>query len=187
VRVIAIGGSASVGKSTCAEQIASSLGLEEIVRVDDLSKHLQRAGSSHVFDNIDRPWLQGPQYLVEQLVNWTARLHPLILDAIEGLGRTGGVIEGEGVDPRMAPDFARAGVSCVYLVEEDRSRLRSTFANRPSGGIFLALSKKEQDAVVETNCLYGAWLRRAASEAGQPWVGSRPWGTLTARVLQALG
>jgi hypothetical protein len=186
VRVVAIGGSASVGKSTCAEQVADLLGLAEVLHVDDLSKRLQRGGRPHVLDTIEQPWSQPAKYLVEQLVAWTAELHPLILDGIDRLARTGGVIEGEGVDPRLAGDFARAGVSSVYLFESDRASLRATFCSRPSSPTFLTLSKTEQDAVVEMNYLYGDWLRRAATDAGQPCVPSRPWGSLASRILQAL-
>jgi hypothetical protein len=117
VRVVAIGGSASVGKTTCAERVAELLGVSEVIHVDDLSKRIQDNGEPHPLETIDQPWRRPPTYLAQQLIEWTPRLHPAILEAVEQAASTGGVIEGEGIDPRLAPELASAGVAAVYVIE----------------------------------------------------------------------
>lgn len=186
MQVVAIGGSASVGKTLAAAAVAHRLGIERVVHVDDLSEEIQRAGQPHVLDTIAQPWRQPPGYLVGELIAWTARLHPPILAVVDDLAVTGGVIEGEGIDPRLTGRAAGNGVSTVYVIESDPGRLRVTFLSRPSRDRFMALSRDEQNAVVETNRLYGEWLRAAAIEAGEPWVPSQPWETLPERILDAV-
>lgn len=185
VRVLAIGGSASVGKTTCAGTLATKLGAARVVHVDDLSRELQDAGDPHVLDTLVNPWQRSPAYLVGALIAWTERLQVPILACISDLAATGGVIEGEGIDPRLAPALAAAGVATVYVIETDADQLRETFIARPSQDRFLGLTRMEQDTVVEMNRRYGGWLRAAADKAGQPWVPCRPWSTLPDRILDA--
>ena len=183
---MAIGGSASVGKTTSAERIAELLGLSKVIHVDDLSKQIQASGEPHPLDTIDQPWRQPPTYLARQLIEWTRWLHPAILEAVEQIATTGGVIEGEGIDPRLAAALASAGVPAVYVIETDPTRLHATFRTRRSGSQFTALSSDEQDAVVEMNRLYAEWLRSSAVEVGQPCVLSQPWTALPDRILTAV-
>jgi hypothetical protein len=186
VRVVAIGGSASVGKTTCAERVAELLGVSEVIHVDDLSKRIQDNGEPHPLETIDQPWRRPPTYLAQQLIEWTPRLHPAILEAVEQAASTGGVIEGEGIDPRLAPELASAGVAAVYVIETDPTRLHGTFRTRQSRSRFTALTSDEQDAVIEMNRLYAHWLRESAVEVGQPWVPSHPWTTLPDRIFTAV-
>jgi hypothetical protein len=186
VRVVAIGGSASVGKTTCAAGVARILGVTRIVHVDDLSADLQRAGQRHFLDTIDQPWSQPPVDLAKGLLGWTARLHPLILAAVDDLAVTGGVIEGEGIDPRFASHVGRGVVSTVYVIESDPDRLRATFLARPSRDRFSVLSSEEQKSVVEMNRLYGEWLRSTATKVGEPWVPAQPWESLPERIVDVI-
>jgi hypothetical protein len=187
MRVVAIGGSASAGKTTCAGRVAELLGLNRVVHVDDLSSELQTNGEPHALDAIGDPWRQRPEDLVEQLVEWTRRLHPAILGAIEELAPTGGVIEGEGIDPRLVAGLVPAGMTAVYVIETSPIRLRATFQARPSRARFTALTAPEQDTVVEMNRLYARWLQKAAVTARQPCVRSQPWETLPERIVTAIG
>lgn len=186
--LIALGGSASVGKTTCARELVRRLGLEEVVHVDDLSRRLQRVGCPHFLDTLDAPWQEPADSLVAGLIAWTERLHPVIAEAAGRRAAMGAVIEGEGIDPRIA----RAGgwgdteVRTVYVIELDRETLWTTFAGRASGPRFLALSPREQATVVEMNRGYSEWLRDEAIVAGEPWVWSRPWATLAARTAEAV-
>lgn len=186
--LIAVGGSASVSKTTCAADLARSLGGAEVVHVDDLSRRLQSDGCPHFLDPVEAPWQQPAESLVVGLIEWTARLHPMIRDAAERLGASGGIMEGEGIDPRIARvgGWGDADVRTVYVIELDRQALWTTFAGRASGEPFLALSPREQATVVEMNRGYGEWLRGEAIAAGEPWVWSRPWATLAARMAQAV-
>jgi hypothetical protein len=175
VTVVALGGSASTGKTTCALALGG-----HVVHVDDLSRRLERDGCPHFLDALEAPWRQPADSLVAGLVDWTARLHPLIVEA----AASGGIVEGEGVDPRIG--WVGVDVRAVYLIELDRQALWETFATRASALRFLALSEREQATVVEMNRGYGAWLRDAAVAAGEPWVWSRPWATLAARTAAAV-
>jgi hypothetical protein len=134
MRVVAIGGSASVGKTSCAGRVAELMGLNGVVHVDDLSSRVQTNGEPHVLDTIDHPWRQPPEDLAEQLVEWTRRLHPAILGAVEQLAPTGGVIEGEGIDPQLVADLAPASMTAVYVIEPSPTRLRATLRARAPGG-----------------------------------------------------
>jgi hypothetical protein len=184
--VVALGGSASAGKTTCAAELSRLLGLREVVHVDNLSRRLQRDTGPHFLDTLEAPWRQPAPRLTAGLIDWTARLHPLIAGAAGRLAATGGIIEGEGVDPRLAGTWGVAEVRTVYVIELDREALWDTFATRASGARFLALSPGEQATVVEMNRLYAAWLRDAAAAAGEPWVWSQPWETLPQRCAEAV-
>jgi hypothetical protein len=185
VRVVAIGGGASVGKTTCSLAVARLLELPIVVHVDDLSNQLGDAGDVHFLDQATDPWDQPADLLTEQLIVWTARLHPPILDAVRGLSATGGVIEGEGIDPRLTGRWPE-GVGVVYVIEHDRDVLWENFAFRQSAAKFRALGIKEQAAVVDMNVRYGQWLKQAAEQAGEQWVPSRPWETLAERCMGVL-
>ena len=111
--------------------------------------------------------------------------HPLIIETVEKLAPTGGVLEGEGIDPRLAVGLP-ADMSAVYVIESNPKRLRRTFEARTSRTDFGSLTSSEQRTVVEMNRLYAQWLRTAADETGQPWVPSQPWRTLPDRILAAI-
>jgi hypothetical protein len=185
MRVVAVGGSASVGKTTCAAAVAERLGVDTVVHVDDLSKRIQASGEPHVLDTFDRPWQQPPEYLAHLLIKWTVRRHPAIVAAAQALAVTGGVIESQGIDARIASDLRRVGVTSVYVIETSPARLRATFEIRPSGSRFQALTGAKQDTVIDMNRLYAEWLRQAAAQADQPCVTAQPWLTLPDRILAA--
>jgi hypothetical protein len=180
--IVAIGGSASVGKSTAAVEVAEMLRLDDIAHVDELSLEVQAAGSTHFLDEFDRPWLEPAETLTYCLIEWTSQLHPAIAIAAQSL-TNGGVVEGEGVDTRIAWPV---DVSTIYVIETSAEVLTQSFARRSSADRFLALSAREQRTVVEMNCRYGAWLRCAAEEMQEPWVPSQPFDTLAQRIVEAL-
>ena len=55
--VVALGGSASAGKTTCAAELSRLPGPPEVVHVDDLSRGLQRDTGPHFLDTLEA---QGP-------------------------------------------------------------------------------------------------------------------------------
>jgi hypothetical protein len=185
--VIAIGGSASVGKTTLARAIAERLAIEKVVHVDDLRTAVERSDGPGFIETTPGVWTRPASWLLESLLASTRSLHPAITAEIDSLvelhGR--GVIEGEGVEPRLFAGGRSGLVRPVYVIEADPEQLRETFAARPSGARFLALPAAEQEAVVEMNRRYGTWLQREAEHHGQPWVPSRPWRTLVDRALAA--
>lgn len=182
--ILAIGGSASVGKTTLAATLAARLDVHEIVHVDDLVPAVERdEGPS--FLAAAGVWRRPPDWLRDQLVAWTERLHPHIDRAIRPLVHA--IVEGEGIDHRLACRWPPDEVRVVYVIETDADALHRTFASRASADRYLALSDSERHAVVEMNRRYGLWLRAAAETNGQPWVPSQPWSTLADRVLAAVG
>jgi hypothetical protein len=180
-RVFAIGGGASTGKTTLAAALAARLGLADVAHVDDLGPALEAEEGPNFIATTPGVWRRPPEWLCEQLVRWTAGLHPHIERAAGGLG-DGGIIEGEGIDPRLPLAWR-----VVYVVETDPVRLHETFATRPGNQRFLALDSAEQRGVVGMNRRYGLWLRDAADAAGQPWIPSQPWATAVDRAMVALG
>lgn len=185
--IVAIGGSASVGKTRLAATLLTRLGLSEAMHVDDLVPAVEAIEGPSFISSTPKVWRRPAGWLCAELVRWTARLHPHIDGLVADLvARGGGVIEGEGIDPRVAKNWAPDVVRVVYVIETDPGVLYGTFAGRSSGSRFLALEPAERDGVVEMNRRYGHWLREAADAHEHPWVSSQPWETLPERTLEAL-
>ena len=176
--VLAIGGSASVGKTTVALHLSADPAVD-VVHVDDL-----RRGPSFLAVTPD-VWHMPTTWLVEHLVAETEQLHPLIVATVDDWLAAGrrGVVEGEGVEPALSVRWPTPAVRSVFVIEDDAEYLYDTFATRASAARFRALSEPEQHAVVAMNLGYGAWLREQAEAHDQPWVSSRPLATLAARVM----
>jgi hypothetical protein len=145
-----------------------------VVHVDDLSRQLQDGGCPHFLDTLDAPWRQPTDSLVAALIAWTERLHPLIVEAAGRLAGPGGVVEGEGIDPRIG--WGGIDVRAVYVIELDRPVLWGTFATRASGPRFRALTAAGTG--------HGCGTRRP--RRGRPACGSRPWATLAGRATDAV-
>jgi cytidylate kinase len=186
--VLAIGGSASVGKTTLAAEIARQWGSARVVHVDDLRDTVER-GDLDLVDPTPEVWTRPPAQLTDALIAFTERLHPVIASEIDGLlgSGVGGIVEGEGVEPRLVHRWSTDQVRAVHVVERDADRLRATFSQRPSSARFLALAPATQDAVTEMNVRYGAWLQRESERHGQVWLPAHPWCDLPDRVLDAIG
>jgi hypothetical protein len=185
--IIAIGGSASVGKTTLAATLADTLGINDVAHVDDLVPDVERSSDPSFISSTPDVWRRPGSWLCDQLIEWTLCLHPRIEQLVIDLtSRGGGIIEGEGIDPRLASRWPADALRVVYIVETDPSVLDRTFAARSSGTRFLALSPTERAGVVEMNLRYGRWLRDSADAQGQPSVRSQPWATLADRALEAL-
>jgi 2-phosphoglycerate kinase len=189
--VVAIGGSASVGKTTLAAELRERLGVDRdrVAHVDDLVPVVEAEGGPNFISTTPGVWRQPAAWLADELVGWTARLHPPIGALVAGMVETGGggIVEGQGIEPRLSCQWDVAAVRTFYVIEPDPEALRRTFAQRASNAKFLALSDGERDGVVEMNRRYGQWLRRQAEAHGQLWLPARPWTTLADRVLAGLG
>ena len=188
VAVIAIGGSASVGKTTLAARISPVLGLEHVVHVDDVRYRVDGSLPRSFVETTPDVWKMPPAWLRDSLIAETGQLSGVIAPEIEALSteHSSGLIEGEGVEPRLVRRWTPERVRAVYVIEDDADRLHETFSRRASGARFLALSRDEQKAVVEMNRMYGTWLRAEAEMHEQPWLAARPWSTLAERVLDAI-
>lgn len=186
--IVAIGGSASVGKTSVAAELAGTLGLDAIVHVDDIAADHERDVAPSFISSTADVWRRPADWRHDRLIEWTARLHPRVEQVIgDLLCGEGGVVEGEGIEPRLLRRWPADLVKVVYIIETDPDLLHRTFASRPSSARFRALPAVEQDAVVDMNLRYGRWLRHSADAHRQPWVSSRPWATLSRRLRDALG
>jgi len=178
--VLAIGGSASVGKTAAALSVAAGRGVA-VVHVDDLRHEMVGPGFAATMPDV---WRRPGAELVDILRDETARLVPPITAAVAGLlaSATGGVIEGEGIEPALTARWSPDDVHAVFVVEDDADRLRAVFAARSSRDRFLALDASEQRAVVDMNLRYGEWLRAEAAQHGARWLPSHPRSTLADRI-----
>jgi hypothetical protein len=156
------------------------------VHVDDLRIAYEANAGPNFLDTTPSVWSRDPRWLCESLIDSTRHLHQPIATAIDqllGMDHCG-IIEGEGIEPSaIAHEVA---VRAVYVIEDDADRLAATFVARPSRDRYLALSDREQAAVVEMNRLYSMWLRSEAELHAQPWVAAQPWESLADRVLDAI-
>lgn len=183
--LLAIGGSASVGKTTLAAALANELGRAAVAHVDDLVPDLEADEGPSFITATPGVWRRSADWLRDQLVDWTARLHPRVDHVMaELLDHGGGIIEGEGIDPRLVRSWNVDVVKSVYVIETDPDVLHRTFTGRSSD--YRALSAAERHGVVEMNRRYGLWLRSIADAHGQPWVPSQPWSTLCERTLASI-
>ena len=188
MQVVAVGGSASVGKTTLALAIAGTRAFDQVAHVDDLRAAVEVSDGPSFIEATPDVWRMPVRWLCAQLTAETQRVHPLITAKVDAFLADGyrGVVEGEGVEPSLFLRWPASVVRPVYVIEDDADRLHATFARRSSGARFLALSRSDQDAVVEMNRMYGAWLREQAEAYGQVWVPSHPWDTMPERTLTAI-
>lgn len=183
--VLMIGGSASVGKSRLATELAALLQCRRVIRLDDVR---DRQGAVRPFHD-QTVWDRTGEELLELLLQQTRTLHRPLVEVIARTHkeRIPAVIEGEGVEPDVVAGWRSAReVRSVFIVETDAHRLYETFASRPSADRFLALSESRRAAVVEMSLLYGAYLAREAERHDLPWIKSQPWSTLCSRAQAAL-
>ena len=181
-RVLLIGGGSSVGKTTAATKVASWAQLP-LVSVDQIREEV----SPRPFA-AEAVWDSPPSHLLDVLREDTQLLRGPITSAVESMRESGGVIEGEGIEPDLVTCLQRrSSVSVVYVIEVDGDRIRATLNARRQNGRFGSLSARQQQHVIEMNLLYGVWLRDEAERVGQAWVPSRPWASLARRLVAASG
>lgn len=127
--VLLIGGGSSAGKTTAATMIASWPSVTtRLRRPAPAGRHpdafhcRSRLGLAAIAPaeppSQDTELLRGP-----------------IMRAVERMRESGGVIEGEGIEPDLVTRLQRrSSVSVVYVIETDSDRIRATLnARRPNG------------------------------------------------------
>ncbi|HEU5378403.1 MAG TPA: isopentenyl transferase family protein [Ktedonobacteraceae bacterium] len=203
-RVLLIGGSSGVGKTSVARAIARRLGLS-VLLADDVRMAIQQVTTPgeqpgiHYFLAHPTIWQKPPEALCEGFITVCGAMErPLSVCIahhvfVEGAGPV--IIEGDGILPALAArrdfpnlHFGPGPVGCevrsVFLVESDEEIIAQNMHLRGRG--FGDVSLKEQQTVVRASWLYGQWLRRQADHYNLPVIESRPWDTLIERVLQAI-
>ena len=194
--VLLIGGHSAAGKTTAAELVARSLGVQWMM-MDDLRLAFQRARVSLpentdalYFDTVPSFHRLSPEEFRDRLIAVGEALSPALEVIIEHHVDLSlpVVIEGDGILPSLLsrPPVVerRDSVRAVFLIEPEESEIL---------GNMLARSRATSDRTAEqlrnearAKWLHGQWLSREAGEHGLPVVRPRPWETLAERIIRHL-
>jgi 2-phosphoglycerate kinase len=195
-KVLLIGGSSGVGKTTIAREIGLHCGISWI-QVDDLRLAFQRshvtfpAGTSALYFFTETPdiWSKSPELLRDGLIAAGQVLSPALEVLIENHVDTFApiVIEGDATLPSL---FARpsvrtrtidGSVRAVFLVEPDEEMLLANIMARRRG--IAEYTEAELYTQARTAWLYGQWLADEAQRFRLSVVESRPRPTLVERIM----
>ncbi|MET9310790.1 hypothetical protein ABZX12_03090 [Kribbella sp. NPDC003505] len=134
MRVVLIGGTSNVGKSTVAGVLADRLGFD-LVSTDQLGRHPGRPWSvtggdvpAHVVEHYQS--LTGQQ-LVDALLDHYDRMWPRIEELVKARSTAGLVLEGSGVWPASVAQLTTPYTTAVWLsADEDVLAARMQKASR---------------------------------------------------------
>lgn len=197
-QVLLIGGGSGTGKTLLAMALGARFGAA-VTQVDDIRLALQRAmprdaaPQLHAF--LGRPISSIPfdEALAAHraVAEYLARpLEVVIAHHLDAGPRL--VLEGDGILPALARRRSFDGidgagrVAAVFLTEPDEASLATTYEARGRAG-YGSESLAEKAALLALQHGHGQWLAREAQQLGLAVVEARPWATLEARVLRALG
>ena len=184
-KVVLLGGSSSVGKTTLARELARRIDGEHR-QVDDLRRTVDDP-RVHFLSEAAHPWRSGPSSICLVLQRAAEAMRPVLGRAVDA-ALAGGrrmVLEGEALDPWLAERYSSdPRVSALFVVESDSDRLAQTLHARSPA--FDQLSAAEQEKVACTAALYGRWLESESRERGFPCLASQPWATLADRATAIL-
>lgn len=193
--VLLIGGHSAAGKTTAAERIGLSLGVPWMM-VDDLRLAFQRAdvtlpgGTEALYSDMQPDFRhRAPEEQCAALIGvgavMSAALEAIVENHVDQ--RVPIVIEGDGILPSLfdrLPVLQRAAsIRAAFLVEPDESALLATLAAR--GGSWVAgRTHDEIQAEAKGKWMFGQWLATEASRRNLAVVESRPWDTLSERLIE---
>jgi hypothetical protein len=195
--VLLIGGGSATGKTRAAEVVARQSGVPWL-QADDFRLALQRATSPdahpalHSFVAGEPVWDRSEDELVEALKAVAREVSSALEIVIAHHVSTEApvVIEGDGLEPRMAAGTHFAGVDAggavrsVFLVESDEGAVSEAMRTRGTrGGVAHESTLPVQSRVA---WLYGQWVQSEALRLGLPVVASRPHERLEARLAKEL-
>lgn len=186
LKVVLVGGSSSVGKTTLAQELARRVGGEH-VQTDDLRRSVDDP-RVRFFSDTRTPWRLDPLTLCGVLQRAAEAMRPrlgAVIDAALARQRRL-VLEGEGLDPSLAARYSSdLRVCALFIVELDGDRLAHTFrARSPS---FARLSAAEQATVARTCALYGRSLQTDCRKRRLTCLPAQPWATLADRAMGIVG
>ncbi len=197
--MLLIGGSAGVGKTIAAMEVARRCGAV-CSQADDFRLVLQhmttpaREPALHFFTSTEAVWQKSPEELCERLIE-VGRLvsHGLEIIVAHHLSTNLPlVLEGDGIVPALAAQQRFAGldvedgqVHSVFIYEQDENVIGANMRGRGRG--FQHNSEVEQQTQVRMSYLYGEWLRQEALSLSLPVIESRPWDTLARRIIEVTG
>lgn len=197
-KVLLLGGSSSVGKTTVARQIGLHLGISWL-QVDDFRLAFQRSRVTlpeqtealYFFEETADVWALPPEDLRDRFVAVGQVLEPALEIVIGNHVDTNApiVIEGDGILPSLClrpPVQARADngqVKAVFLIEPDEDAMFHNMLERNRG--IASQTEAELRKEARAKWLYGQWLADEARRYGLPVLVARPWSMLLERILEA--
>jgi 2-phosphoglycerate kinase len=205
-KVLLIGGSSAIGKTTIARSLGHRLGVS-VIPADDIRLAIQQMISPaqqpalHYFYTDPHIWQRAPDVLRDAFIAISDAVSPALESVVAHhvvVPEVGPIImEGDNVLPAMAArrrfsdinHFAGLergdSVRAVFLVEPDEDALMDNARARGRG--FPNLPLEEQRTIIRASWLYGQWLHQEAQTHGLPVAPVRPWDTVTDRILAMLG
>ena len=194
--VLLIGGHSAAGKTTAAELVARSLGVQWMM-MDDLRLAFQRARVSLpentealYFDTVPSFRDLSPEEFRDSLIAVGEALSPALEVIIEHHVDLSlpVVIEGDGIVPsllRRPPVVERRdSVRAVFLIEPDETAILDNVLARSRAIADRTEEHRRKEA--RAKWLHGQWLSREAASHDLPVVHPRPWETLAARLARHL-
>lgn len=199
-RVLLLGGVSGTGKSTVARQIGLGRGISWL-HLDDFrlafqhSRALLPEHNDALYLFWDRPdvFTLPPEQLCDALIGTGQAMIPTVeivaLTRMEHAGPM--VLEGDGIlpsvvhRPLLRGHVAAGRIKAAFLIEPDEDVLLQTMLLRDRG--MAARSASEHRTEARAKWLFGQWLAVEASRYGLSVLEARPWETLAARALDAVG
>ena len=205
-KVLLIGGSSGLGKTTIAQAVARHFGLSTLL-VDDIRLALQQVTlpeqqpGLHIFSTDQEAAQRSPEQIRDGLIEVGLAMLPALKIimahhvVVEGVGPI--VIEGDGILPQLAiqQEFrelkhfwglrTEGEIRSLFLFEPEEEMIFQNFLRRGRG--FQELAPEEQRRLVHASWLYGQWLSQEARTYQLPLIPVRPYETLEERVLKIAG
>jgi 2-phosphoglycerate kinase len=202
-KVLLIGGSSGLGKTTMAQAVARHFGISTLL-VDDIRLALQQITlpdqqpGLHVFSTDQEAAQRSPEQIRDGLIEVGQAILPALKIimahhvVVDGVGPI--VIEGDGILPQLASqqEFGELKhfwglrtereIRALFLFEPEEEIIFQNFLKRGRG--FQELAPKEQRQLVHASWLYGQWLSQEVQRYQLPLIPVRPYETLLERVLE---
>jgi len=194
-KVLLIGGSSGVGKTTVALELAKYLSLS-VLLLDDVRLALQQSTSNetnpelHVFLKYQKEqWRNSECIFADWITLGKAMAQPIdaIISYHISVPEVGAIIiEGDGILPLAGSQFSkRKDVCAVFILEENEAQLLHNLQSRGRG--FNEWDELEQKGFAHASWLYGQWLAQKARKLELPVINARPQQSLTERLLLVAG
>jgi 2-phosphoglycerate kinase len=197
-QVLLIGGVSGTGKSLVSEALGKRFGVSWL-QVDDVRLTLQYSGLLRAEQQPDLFYFlqhedfhsHAPDILLEKQIAVAQVITPAISIVIDHHVATSKpiILEGDGILPGLAAQRRSDAVRAVFLTEADEEALYHNMMARGRRMGALGTTNKEIEEQrrnwIRHTWRFNKWLEDEAKQYGLPVVQSRPWETLTERILMA--
>jgi 2-phosphoglycerate kinase len=198
-RVLLIGGSSGVGKSSIARQLGRRFGTPWM-QIDDLRLALQRSRvillekteALYFFEETAQVWSLPPERLRDGLIALGQVMSPALEVVIENHVDNADplVIEGDAIlpslltRPSVKARSSNGQVQAVFLVEPDEHVLLAHMDARYH--VHVSHNEALLRAIAHVRWLHGLWLAEEARRLDLPVLEPHPWETLAQRIVAAV-